>query len=156
MKALGFSDLLLSLLSVFTSQQAFNAAVAINHMKKLQLAHSELVLRQASIPDIKVSDVSSPPKNRKRLDPDKLDPKAAEINGKANGTNHMSLPTSHVEPKSHYHPLKATQSHCGAHHPPTIAEKGKHVYHSEPANLNGFVYTSSDGTTFEYLVSQQD
>ncbi|GAA6216709.1 calcium/calmodulin-dependent protein kinase type 1D-like [Lates japonicus] len=50
----------------------------------------------------------------------------------------MSLPTSHVELKSHYHPLKASQSQCGAHHAPTIAEQGKHVYHSEPANLNGY------------------
>ncbi|XP_070825205.1 calcium/calmodulin-dependent protein kinase IGb [Chaetodon trifascialis] len=119
-------------------KQAFNAAVAINHMKKLQLAHSELVLRQASIPEIKVIDVSSPTKTRKHLDTGRLDPKAAEINGNPHGTNHMSLPTSHVELKSHYHPLKATQSQCGGHHPPTIAEQGKHIYHSEPANLNGY------------------
>ncbi|XP_041801613.1 calcium/calmodulin-dependent protein kinase IGb [Chelmon rostratus] len=119
-------------------KQAFNAAVAINHMKKLQLAHSELVLRKASIPDIKVIDVSSPTKASKHLDPDKLDPKAAEINGRAHGTNHMFPPTGHAELKSHYYPLKATQSQCGGHHPPTIAEQGKHVYHSEPANLNGY------------------
>lgn len=133
---------------MFTSQQAFNAAVAINHMKKLQLAHSELVLRQASIPDIKVIDVSSPTKNCKRLEPDKLDRKVAEVNGKAQGTNHMPLPSSHMELKSHYHPLKASQSDCSAHHTPTIAEQGKHVYHSEPANLNGFVFTSSDVVNF--------
>ncbi|XP_041655728.1 calcium/calmodulin-dependent protein kinase IGb [Cheilinus undulatus] len=119
-------------------KQAYNAAVAINHMKKLQLAHSELVLRQASIPDIKVIDVSSPEKNHKHLDPDKLDPKLAEVNGKSPGNNHMSVPTSSVESKSHYHTLKATQSHVVPHHPHTIAEQGKHVYHSEPANLNGY------------------
>ncbi|XP_040912992.1 calcium/calmodulin-dependent protein kinase IGb [Toxotes jaculatrix] len=119
-------------------KQAFNAAVAINHMKKLQLAHSELVMRQGSIPDIKVIDLSSPPKNSKRLDPDKLDHKAVEVKGNVNGTNHMSLPTSQVELKSHYHPLKASQSQGAAHHAPTIAEQGKHVYHSEPANLNGY------------------
>lgn len=119
-------------------KQAFNAAVAINHMKKLQLAHSELVLRQASIPEIKVIDVSSPTKTHKHHDPGRLDTKAVEINGNSHGTNHMSLPTSHVELKSHYHPLKATQSQCGGHHPPTIAEQGKHIYHSEPANLNGY------------------
>lgn len=110
-------------------------------MKKLQLAHTELTIKQASIPDIKVTDVSSPTKTRKPLDPDKLDPKVAD--SKAHGTNHMSLPTSHGDLKSHYHPLKATQSQCGAHHAPTIAEQGKHVYHSEPANLNGFVQALS-------------
>ncbi|TKS76623.1 Calcium/calmodulin-dependent protein kinase type 1G [Collichthys lucidus] len=119
-------------------KQAFNAAVAINHMKKLQLAHSELALKQASIPDINVIDVSSPTKSRKRLDPDKLDQNVAtEMNGKAQGTHHMSLPTSQVELKSHFHSLKATQSQCDGHHVPTIAEQGKNVYHSEPANLNG-------------------
>lgn len=113
-------------------------------MKKLQLAHSELVLRQASIPDIRVVDLSSPSKSRKHPEPDRLDPKGAQVNGKSHGTHHMSLPTSsHVGLKSHFTPLKATQSQCGAHHAPTIAEQGKHVYHSEPANLNGFVSTVS-------------
>uniref|UniRef100_A0A4W6FWC0 Calcium/calmodulin-dependent protein kinase IGb n=1 Tax=Lates calcarifer TaxID=8187 RepID=A0A4W6FWC0_LATCA len=134
-------------------KQAINAAVAINHMKKLQLAHSRLVLRQSSIPDIKVIDLSSPTKNRKRLDPDRVDPKAAEVSGNAHGTNHMSLPTSHVELKSHYHPLKASQSQCGAHHAPTIAEQGKHVYHSEPANLNGFVPASPDVLNSDFVTT---
>lgn len=106
-------------------------------MKKLQLAHSELALRQHSIPDIKVTEVSSPTRTRKCPDSDKPGPKVAESNGNVHGANHMSLPTSHNELKSHYHPLKATQSQCGAHHAPTIAEQGKHIYHSEPANLNG-------------------
>lgn len=119
-------------------KQAYNAAVAINHMKKLQLAHSEQVLRQASIPDIRVIDVSSPTKNRKHLDPDKLEPKVPEVSKNMQGTHHISLPTSHVELKSHSHPLKTSQSQCNAHHAPTIAEQGKHVYHSEPANLNGY------------------
>lgn len=108
-------------------------------MKKLQQAHSELVLRQTSIPDIKVVDLSSPTKNHKRLSPDKPDPKVAESNGKVHGTNQMSLPTSHVDLKSNYHPLKASQSHSSAHHAPTMAEQGKNAYHSEPSNLNGFV-----------------
>ncbi|XP_058499088.1 calcium/calmodulin-dependent protein kinase type 1D-like [Solea solea] len=119
-------------------KQAFNAAVAINHMKKLQQAHSELVVRQASIPDIKVIDLSSPTKPRKRLDPDKLEPSRVEVSENAQGTTHIPLPQSHVEPKSHYHALKASHSDCGTHHAPTIAEQGKHVYHSEPANLNGY------------------
>ena len=134
----------MNLLSVLTSQQAYNAAVAINHMKKLQLAHSEQVLRQASIPDIQVIDVSSPKKNHKRLDPD---PKGAEVNGKVNRTIHISLPTSPIESKSHYHTLKATHSQV-PHHAPSMAEQGKNVYHSEPANLNGFVTISSDDGNF--------
>ncbi|KAF3697310.1 Calcium/calmodulin-dependent protein kinase type 1G [Channa argus] len=119
-------------------KQAFNAAIAISHMKKLQLAHSELVLRQASIPDITVIDLSSPPKTRKLLEPDKLEPKGTVVNGNPNKTNHMSLPESNVDLQGHYHPLKTSHSQCGTHHAPSIAEQGKHVYHSEPANLNGY------------------
>ncbi|XP_034392400.1 calcium/calmodulin-dependent protein kinase IGb [Cyclopterus lumpus] len=114
-------------------KQAYNATVAINHMKKLHLAHAERDLRKTSIPDIKVIDVSSPKKTNKRLDPDKFDPKV-----KVSGTIHMSLPTSPIDTKSHYHTLKATQSQCVSHHAPTMAEQGKNVYHSEPANLNGY------------------
>uniref|UniRef100_A0A8D3CCS8 Calcium/calmodulin-dependent protein kinase IGb n=1 Tax=Scophthalmus maximus TaxID=52904 RepID=A0A8D3CCS8_SCOMX len=122
-------------------KQAINAAVAINHMKKLQQAHSELAMRQTSIPDIKVTDLSSPMKNGQSLDPDRPDPgRTPGVGGKMQGANLMPLPQGHNEPKSHYHALKATQSQgAGAHHAPTIAEQGKHVYHSEPANLNGFV-----------------
>ncbi|XP_019959799.2 calcium/calmodulin-dependent protein kinase IGb [Paralichthys olivaceus] len=126
-------------------KQAFNAAVAINHMKKLQQAHSEQTMRQTSIPDIKVIDLSSPTKTRKRLDPDKLEP---EVSGGARGTCHMPLPTSHIEPKSHYQTLKASQSQRGAHHAPSMAEQGKHVYHSEPANLNGYC-RNRDGKTVQ-------
>ncbi|XP_017274613.1 calcium/calmodulin-dependent protein kinase IGb [Kryptolebias marmoratus] len=117
-------------------KQAYNAAVAINHMKKLHLAHTELTLRQASIPDIRVIDVSSPTKTRKHLNLDKPEPKVADVNG--NIKDHMPVPLSHVDLKNHLHPLKATQSHGVAHHPHTIAEQGKHIYHSEPANLNGY------------------
>ncbi|MEQ2188293.1 hypothetical protein GOODEAATRI_013521, partial [Goodea atripinnis] len=116
---------------------AYNATVAINHMKKLQLAHTELTLRQTSVPDIEVIDVSSPIKTRKHLDPDKPEPKKEDVNGNISETHRMSLPTSHVDLKSHFHPLKASQSQAAANHAPTIAEQGKHVYHSEPANLNG-------------------
>ncbi|XP_070695793.1 calcium/calmodulin-dependent protein kinase IGb [Pempheris klunzingeri] len=118
-------------------KQAFNAAVAINHLRKLQQAHSELLLRQSSIPDIKVVDLCAPVKNCKRLEPDKLEPKVAEVNGKVQGA-HMALPTSHVDLKSHCHPLKASQSQGSAHHAPTMAEQSKKAYHSQPANLNGY------------------
>ncbi|KAM4737761.1 LOW QUALITY PROTEIN: calcium/calmodulin-dependent protein kinase IGb [Anableps anableps] len=127
-------------------KQAYNAAVAINHMKKLQLAHTELALRQASVPDIKVIDVSSPTKNRKHLDPDKPEPKKEDINGNISETQHMPLPTSHVDLKNHFHPLKASQSQAAAHHAPTMAEQGKHVYHSEPANLNGYAKNQNGKT----------
>lgn len=112
-------------------------------MKKLQQAHSELVLRRSSIPDIKVVDLSAPLTNGKRLDPERPEPKVTEVSGNVPGTSHMTLPATHTELKSHYHPLKASQSQSGAHHAPTIAEQGKHVYHSEPANLNGSVAASA-------------
>lgn len=117
------------------SQQAFNAAVAINHMKKMHLAHSDMALKKLSIPDIKVTEASSSEKHGRNLSP-----KAVENGEKVASTNLMPLPMSHMDPKGHYHPLKAAQSHLGPPHP-TIAEQGKHVYHSEPANLNGFVPT---------------
>ncbi|XP_067096102.1 calcium/calmodulin-dependent protein kinase IGb [Osmerus mordax] len=110
-------------------KQAFNATVAINHMRKLQLAHSEKQVRiPVIVPDIKVVDVSSPPKTRKNLDPNLLEPKENIIG------DHMALPLSTHELKSH-HPLRTIQSE--PHHAPCISEQGKHVYHSEPANLNG-------------------
>ncbi|KAM3871673.1 calcium/calmodulin-dependent protein kinase type 1D-like [Diretmus argenteus] len=114
-------------------KQAFNATIAINHMKKLQLAHSELVIRQAKVPDIKVVDLSSPVEHRTHLDPQR--PEVVETIGIPR-INHMSLPSSPVDLKSHCHPLKISQSQ--SHHAPTIAEQGKHTYHSEPANLNGY------------------
>lgn len=107
-------------------------------MKKLQLAHSELTLRQASVPDIRVINVSSPTKTRKHVDLDKPEPRVADVNRNIKESHHIPLPLSPVDLKNHLHPLKATQSHGGAHHPHTIAEQGKHVYHSEPANLNGY------------------
>uniref|UniRef100_A0A3Q2PGG6 Calcium/calmodulin-dependent protein kinase IGb n=1 Tax=Fundulus heteroclitus TaxID=8078 RepID=A0A3Q2PGG6_FUNHE len=120
-------------------KQAINAAVAINHMKKLQQANSEVTLRKVSVPDITVIDVSSPTKSRKRLDADKQEPKKGDVNGNISETHQMSLPASHVDLKSPFHPLKASQSQAAGHHAPTMAEQVKHVYHSEPANLNGYV-----------------
>ncbi|XP_061838684.1 calcium/calmodulin-dependent protein kinase IGb [Nerophis lumbriciformis] len=115
-------------------KQAFNATVAINHMKKLQLAHLDQVPKVTRLPDIQVVQVSSPVTERKHLDPEP-EPKVSETNGKILATNHMTLPSTHVELKSHYHPLKTSQS---APHTPSIAEQGKYIYHSEPANLNGY------------------
>lgn len=91
-----------------------------------------MVLMKLSIPNIEVTDMSSSEKHGRNLEP-------KEISEKGAGTNLMALPTSHVDLRSHQHPLKAAQSHLGPHHAPSIAEQGKHVYHSEPANLNGSV-----------------
>ncbi|XP_069567087.1 calcium/calmodulin-dependent protein kinase IGb [Brachyistius frenatus] len=132
-------------------KQAFNAAVAINHMKKLQLAHSDVIQKQISIPDIKVSDVSSSVGNRQHAGSDKPEARAAEVNGNSPVTQHMPLPVNHVDLKSHFHPLKATQSQGTGHHAPSIADKGKHVYHSEPANLNG-CGKNRNGKTLQTLV----
>lgn len=104
----------------------------------MQQAHSQLVVRQNSIPDIKVTDVSSPARTRKHVESNKRCPKTEETNVKTPETNHMTLPLNHVDLKNHCHPLKATQSQCT--HAPTMAEQGKNVYHSEPANLNGSVH----------------
>ncbi|CAL8326054.1 unnamed protein product [Merluccius merluccius] len=116
-------------------KQAFNATVAINHMKKLQLAHSETIISPANVPDIKVVDVSSPPRPRKRMDPEHG---VREINGNVPGTDHMAVPPSPTEVKSFF-PMKTCHSLTEPHHAPSIAEQGKHAYHSEPANLNGCV-----------------
>lgn len=133
------SNLFMDLLSVCFSQQAITAAVAINHMKKLQQAHSEQIGRQTSIPHIKVGDVSAPTRRHKHQDPDRLDPAEVKINVNVSGTNHMSLPTSPSDLKSHYHPLKTSQSQIGSHHTPTISKQGRLIYHSEPTSLNGFL-----------------
>ncbi|KAI1893184.1 hypothetical protein AGOR_G00141290 [Albula goreensis] len=110
-------------------KQAFNATVAINHMKKLQLAHSEVLARQAPVPvpHIKVVDLSSPSPSHSDLNPENLEP-----NGNLEpDPAHMTLPPNPSEPKSHYYPVTANSSHA------TSLEQGKHAYHSEPANLNG-------------------
>ena len=117
-------------------QQAFNATVAINHMKKLQLAHSEMLAKQAQgpVPDIKVVDLSTPGPSRKNLVLENLEPNGNLSHG------HMTLPSNPNEPKSHYYPTRPNHSeptHAEGCHALTLAEKGKHAYHSEPANLNG-------------------
>lgn len=106
-------------------QQAFNATVVINHMKKLQLAHSELVVKAQTLnmPTIQVIDVSSPANSHNPLDPDRLEPKV----------NQITLPISSRDTKSHQ-PLKISQSEPAHAH--TLTETGKYAYHSEPANLN--------------------
>lgn len=119
-------------------QQAFNATVAIHHMKKLQLAHSEACLRlkQTPVPEIKVITTSTPESIRKKLLAETPEP-----NGNV-PSNQMNVPSGSTESKSQYHPLRVSHretTHVGTL---TIAEKSKHVYHSQPADLNGYVFVS--------------
>ncbi|XP_034029271.1 calcium/calmodulin-dependent protein kinase IGb [Thalassophryne amazonica] len=127
-------------------KQAYNAAIAINHMKKLQQAHSELILRQATDPDVKAIDVPSSGQRHKHANPDKKNPRVAAVKGNVNGTNYISVATSHVEATGQHNTLKASYSHCSAPHTPAIAEQGKHVYHSEPANLISYAKNQNGKT----------
>ncbi|KAG5282668.1 hypothetical protein AALO_G00058540 [Alosa alosa] len=132
-------------------KQAYNAAVAINHMRKLQLAHSELGLRQdRTVPDINIMEVSTvaPPKEASK------EPNSDEVNGNVPANHsaavvHMCVPHScsqaalsagKREPTERA--ASPTRPHGGTlpMHAGTLtsAERGKHVYHSEPANLNGY------------------
>lgn len=106
-------------------------------MKKLQLAHAaaEQVPKAAQIPNIHLVKASTPVSQRKRLDVHG----DLETEGKIASPNHMRLPASHVDLKCHFYPLKTSHS---TPHAPSIAETGKNVYHSEPANLNGYVSAS--------------
>ncbi|XP_061627369.1 calcium/calmodulin-dependent protein kinase type 1D-like [Phyllopteryx taeniolatus] len=106
-------------------KQAFNATVAVNHMKKLQLAHAERLPEAARVPEIRAVEASPPVSRRKRLDPEEETEAAAD---------HTSPLAGHVDSKCRFRPLKASQT---AHRAPTVAEQGKYIYHSEPANLNG-------------------
>nr|XP_005174188.2 calcium/calmodulin-dependent protein kinase IG isoform X1 [Danio rerio] len=118
-------------------KQAFNATVAINHMKKLQQAHSEACVRlkdsPRDVPEIKVIASSTPESVRKKLLSETPEP---------NGS--MNVPCGSTEAKSQYHPMRVSHSETTHVGTLTIAEKGKHVYHSEPADLNGYAKRSSN------------
>ena len=137
---------------VCVPQQAYNAAVAINHMRKLQLAHSEMAMRQNSvvIPEVNVIEAST---IAPAVEPHK-EPNSDEVNGNLPASQstvmgHVSVPHSCSEPRSHYEAAlsgsqsgpQPTRPHGGTLpiHAGTLtnAERGKHVYQSEPANLNG-------------------
>ncbi|KAF4096362.1 calcium/calmodulin-dependent protein kinase IGb isoform X1 [Onychostoma macrolepis] len=121
-------------------KQAFNATVAIHHMKKLQLAHSEACLRlkQTPAPEIKVIATSTPESVRKKLFAETPEP-----NGNV-PSNQMNVPSSSTESKSQYHPVRVSHSDTSHVGTLTIAEKSKHVYHSQPADLNGYAKRSSN------------
>ncbi|XP_061684395.1 calcium/calmodulin-dependent protein kinase IGb [Syngnathoides biaculeatus] len=107
-------------------KRAFNATVAVNHMKKLQLSHAKRLPEAAGVPNTQGVDESPPVSRRKRLDPEE----ETEAPG-----DHSSTLAGHVDLKCRFRPLKASQS---AHRSPAVAEQGKYIYHSEPANLNGY------------------
>lgn len=132
-----FTSLLLFLgrlcdkISVCVFQQAFNATVAINHMKKLQLAHGEASakqsLKQIQLPDIKVISMSHT---------EATDNNPIHDNQEPNGNlscSHITVPSVSMETKTQY--LLPKVSHSVTL---TVTEKTKHVYHSEPGNLNRY------------------
>uniref|UniRef100_A0A8C1VI91 Calcium/calmodulin-dependent protein kinase IGb n=1 Tax=Cyprinus carpio TaxID=7962 RepID=A0A8C1VI91_CYPCA len=120
-------------------KQAFNATVAIHHMKKLQQAHSEACLRlkQTPVPEIKVIATSTPESVRKKLFAETPEP-----NGSV-PSNQMSVPSGSTDSKSQYHPVRVSHSETTHVGTLTITEKSKHVYHSQPADLNGYAKRSS-------------
>ncbi|GAA6107024.1 calcium/calmodulin-dependent protein kinase IGb isoform X1 [Tachysurus ichikawai] len=118
-------------------KQAFNATVAINHMKKLQLAHGEASakqsLKQIQLPDIKVTSMPHP---------EATDNHPIHDNQEPNGNipcGHMTLPSVSLETKAQY--LLPKVSHSVTL---TVTEKTKHVYHSEPGNLNRYEKTGTN------------
>ncbi|XP_046726120.1 calcium/calmodulin-dependent protein kinase IGb isoform X2 [Silurus meridionalis] len=120
-------------------KQAFNATVAINHMKKLQLAHGEALVKQSKtqtqtqLPDIKV--ISHPEATNNNPAYDNLEP-----NGNL-PCSHIALPSVSMEAKTQY--LLPKGSHSVTL---TVTEKNKHVYHSEPGNLNGYDKTGTNSS----------
>ncbi|KAG9260755.1 calcium/calmodulin-dependent protein kinase type 1D-like [Astyanax mexicanus] len=97
-------------------KRAFNAAVVVNHMKKLQLSHSEPAVSQTP-PLIQVVDVSD------RLHPDCV----LDSNGNPS-TGHATLAPNGDASRT-LCPLKACKSE--PHHALVVTETGKHAYHSE-------------------------
>lgn len=105
-------------------------------MKKLQQAHSEACLRlkQTPVPEIKVIATSTPESVRKKLFAETPEP-----NGSV-PSNQMSVPSGSTDSKSQYHPVRVSHSETTHVGTLTITEKSKHVYHSQPADLNGYVF----------------
>ncbi|XP_059397201.1 calcium/calmodulin-dependent protein kinase type 1D-like isoform X2 [Carassius carassius] len=122
-------------------KQAFNATVAINQMKKLQLANSEACVHvkhtSAPAPEFKVTAASTPESVCKKLFTETPEP---NCNIHSNQINVLSGST---ESKTQYHPVRVSHSETTHVGTLTIAEKIKHVYHSEPADLNGYAKRSS-------------
>ncbi|KAM4625230.1 calcium/calmodulin-dependent protein kinase type 1D-like [Polymixia lowei] len=109
-------------------RQAFNAATAINHMKKLQLSQGEPILLPA-VPSIVVEPSSQYPLRGLGTaecpsddEADALDP-----NGNFPGPAGHLMPPSEPEPGR----LALRASHSEPIHAPSVTEKGIHAYHSQ-------------------------
>ncbi|KAL2090508.1 hypothetical protein ACEWY4_012771 [Coilia grayii] len=97
-----------------TWRKAFNAATAVNHLKKLHLSHSEpLPPPPDGIPDIAVEDTSCPGPPGDALD--------------SNG----NLTATLVPPETHKGLCPLKPSHTEPMHSLVVTETGKHAYHSE-------------------------
>ncbi|KAG5274591.1 hypothetical protein AALO_G00137980 [Alosa alosa] len=97
-------------------RKAFNAATAVNHLKKLQLAHNDPPMSPTGdVPDIEVVDMCCPGPRDSHLD--------------SNGNPHVSVPLSGEVSKG-LCPLKP--SHTEPMHALVVTETGKHAYQSEP------------------------
>ncbi|XP_064161671.1 calcium/calmodulin-dependent protein kinase type 1D-like isoform X1 [Anguilla rostrata] len=107
-------------------RQAFNATVAINHMKKLKLAHSEACIKTKEGPEpaIHVTGAPSPGPSH-----DDLVPKPLEEKGKPQAGPAALSPDS-SEPKSRHHSGRACASKPV--HANTVAETGRHSNRFEP------------------------
>ncbi|KTG00189.1 hypothetical protein cypCar_00027184 [Cyprinus carpio] len=125
-------------------KQAFNATVAIHHMKKLQLANSEASVHvkqtsaSAPVPEIKVITTSTPESVRRKMFTETPKPNGNIL------SNQINMASGSTESKSQYHPVRVSHSEANHVGTLTIAEKSKHVYHSEPADLNGYAKRSSN------------
>ncbi|XP_048859063.1 calcium/calmodulin-dependent protein kinase IGb isoform X1 [Brienomyrus brachyistius] len=111
-------------------KQAFNATVAINHLKKLHLAHCEALAASAQaleqLPDVEIVDLSSPEESRRELEVEDLEP---------GPHSRTALPLGPSETKEHCYALRSSHSEPGRSL--SIAAKDRHPYRSEPTSLNG-------------------
>ncbi|MBN3303365.1 KCC1G kinase, partial [Amia calva] len=98
-------------------RQAFNATAVINHMKKLQLTHSEVINKPVPAITVMGSSMPGSPKRHALQEP----------NGNVEHPCSLPVPDNLNEAKSHYHGPRTThgESPHGIH------------FLSEPANLNG-------------------
>lgn len=111
-------------------QQAFNATVAINHLKKLHLAHCEALAASAQaleqVPDVEIVDLSSPEESQRDLEVEGLEP---------GPDSRTALPLGPKETKEHCYALRSSHSEPGRSH--SAVGKERHTYRSEPTSLNG-------------------
>ncbi|KAJ8412102.1 hypothetical protein AAFF_G00143690 [Aldrovandia affinis] len=116
-------------------RQAFNATVAINHMRKLHLVHSE-AQQQVPVPAIHVSGDASPGPSHDNEVSEHLEPKGKLQSGD------MTLLPNPSEHKIQHHSLRTYNSE--PMHALTVTETGRHAYCYEPDSLNGTAKSCGD------------